>query len=78
MYVLNQNKEAILDTSKIIAISEGVTDKNGMSSVVAIYDNNCNYVLGKYNKKEIKFVINGMYKALANNAKSYVMPISRK
>ncbi len=74
MIIMDQKQNAIIDSNKITIIGEGKS-LNGKANILAIYgENDRNIVLGQYDEKSVKYILNNIFKALSNNAKFYKMP----
>lgn len=74
MIIIDQKQNVIIDTNKVTMIGEGKS-LNGKVNILAIYgENDRNIVLGQYDEKNIKFILNNIFKAISNNVKSYKMP----
>lgn len=74
MIIIDQKQNAIIDTNKVTIIGEGKSF-NGKTNVLAIYgENDRNIVLGQYDDKSVKYILNNIFKAISNNIKSYKMP----
>ncbi len=74
MIIIDQKQNLIIDTNKITIIGEGKS-LNGKTNILAIYgEDDRNIVLGQYDDKSVKYILNNIFKALSNNAKFYKMP----
>lgn len=74
MIVIDQKQNLIMDTNKITIIGEGKS-LNGKTNILAIYgENDKNIILGQYDEKNVKYIMNNIFKAMSNNTKCYRMP----
>lgn len=74
MIIIDQKQNAIMDTNKITIIGEGKS-LNGKTNILAIYgENDKNIILGQYDEKNVKYIMNNIFKAMSNNTKCYRMP----
>lgn len=74
MIIIDQKQNAIIDTNKITIIGEGKS-LNGKTNILAIYgEDDKNIILGQYDEKNVKYIMNNIFKAMSNNTKCYRMP----
>ncbi len=74
MIIIDQKQNAIMDTNKITIIGKGKS-LNGKTNILAIYgENDKNIILGQYDEKNVKYIMNNIFKAMSNNTKCYRMP----